>query len=193
MLFGFVAFAAIVATALWFLATYNHLVATKQRVAQAWSSIDVLLRERDDELPKVIETCALHMTEEQTAIERLTSARSAMFSARHGADPAALGRAEIELRAALARLLSEGRHPELLETPPFAALQRRMRDLDAGISTRREAYNAAVNDNNVAIDLFPGRVVAGIAGFHTLEPLESFDAGSTVEQNSGDAGEARSA
>jgi LemA protein len=187
MLFGLVVFAAIVAAALWFLATYNHLVATKQRVAQAWSSIDVLLRERDDELPKVIETCALHMGQEQPALERLTAARAAMFGARHAAEPAALGRAEIELRSALAELLSERRHPELLETPPFAALQRRMRDLDAGISTRREAYNAAVNDINVAIDLFPGRVVAGIAGFHALEPLESFETKPAVRPESGEA------
>ena len=187
MLFGFVVFAAIVAAALWFLSTYNHLVATKQRVAQAWSSIDVLLRERDDELPKVMETCASHMGQEHPALERLTAARSAMFGARHAANPAALGRAEIELRSAMAELLSSRRHPELAETPPFAALQRRMRDLDAGISTRREAYNVAVNDNNVAIDIFPGRIVAGIAGFHTLEPLESFDAGPAVEPENAEA------
>jgi LemA protein len=160
---------------LWFLATYNHLVATKQRVAQAWSSIDVLLRERDDELPKVIETCAPRIGEEHAALRRLVAARAAMFGARHAADPMALGRAEIELRSALAEVLSQRRHPELHAAPSLAALQRRMRDLDAGISARREAYNAAVNDNNVAIDLFPGRVVAGIAGFDALEPLESFD------------------
>jgi LemA protein len=175
MLFGLVVFAAIVAAALWFLATYNHLVATKQRVAQAWSSLDVLLRERDDELPKVIETCAARIGEEHAALQRLAEARAAMFGARHAADTAALGRAEIELRSALTELLSEQPHPERLGAPSLAALQRRMRDLDAGISARREAYNAAVNDNNVAIDLFPGRVVAAIAGFHALEPLERFE------------------
>ena len=56
----------------------------------------------------------------------------------------------------------------------------------SGISTRREAYNAAVNDNNVAIDLFPGRIVAGIAGFHALEPLESFDTEPVAEPESGE-------
>jgi LemA protein len=187
MLFGIVVFAAIVAAAFWFLSTYNHLVATKQRVAQAWSSLDVLLRERDDELPKVIETCTQHMGQEQPALERLTAARSAMFGARHAADPEALGRAELELRAALTGLLSARSHRELLETPPFAALRRHMRDLDAGISARREAYNIAVNDNNVAIDLFPGRIVAGIAGFHTLRPLESFDANHSAEPPAGQA------
>src|SRR5262245_48381494 len=112
MLFGLVVFAAIVAAALWFLSTYNHLVATKERVAQAWSSIDVLLRERDDELPKVIETCAQRLGQERPELERLSAARAGMFAARHAAEPAALGRAEIELRSALAALLSERRHPE---------------------------------------------------------------------------------
>jgi LemA protein len=187
MLFGLVVFAAIVAAALWFLATYNHLVATKERVAHAWSSIDVLLRERDDELPKVVETCAPQMGPEHPALRRLSAAREAMFGARHAADPAALGRAEIELRAALAALLSERHQPEISGAPAFAALRRHMRALEAGISSRREVYNAAVNENNVAIDLFPGRIVAGIAGFHALEPLESFETDSVAEPEPGKA------
>ena len=106
MFLGFIVFAAIVAGALWFVSTYNYLVATKQRVARAWSNLDVPVRERHDELPRLVEICGKHLRNDQAALDRVLEARSAIFAARHSFDPAVLGRAEIDLRRELGTLLS---------------------------------------------------------------------------------------
>ena len=169
MFLGFIVFAAIVAAALWFVSTYNYLVATKQRVARAWANLDVPVRERHDELPRLVEICAKYLRNDQAALDRVLETRSAIFAARHSFDPAVLGRAEIDLRRELGTLLSlaEGDR-ELAADKHFGILSRRL----AEIGERRKLYNDAVNENNIAIEQFPGRWVAGIGAFRTFEPLD---------------------
>lgn len=181
MFLGFIVFIAIVAAFLWYIATYNHLIAARERVAQAWSNIDVLLRQRHDELPKLIDTCKQYMKYEQETFDRVLEARASIFGARHSSDPAALGQAESQLRGQLGKLfaLAEN-YPELKANQTFLVLQQRISGLETGISDRRELYNAAVNENNVSIDQFPGNVVASMGGFRPSKLLE-FDAASTTD------------
>jgi LemA protein len=183
MFLGFVVFVAIVASFLWYVATYNNLIAARERIAQAWSTIDVLLRQRHDELPKLVDTCQQYMRHEQAALERVLEARTAIFGARHSSDPAVLGQAERELRGQLGNLfaLAES-YPELEANQTFIVLQQRVAALETGISERRELYNAAVNENNVAIEQFPGTIVAGMGGFRTAKLLE-FEAAATADVN----------
>jgi LemA protein len=180
MFLGVVVFVTIVAAFLTYVSTYNRLVAMRERVAQAWSNIDVLLRQRHDELPRLVDMCSQYMKYEQETFDRVLAARAALFGARHTSDPTALGQAEGELRAQLGRLfaLAEN-YPDLKASQGFLVLQQRIASLDTGISERRELYNAAVNDNNVAVDQFPGNVVASMGGFRSSKLLE-FDAGSTA-------------
>jgi LemA protein len=80
---------------------YNRLVGLKHGTKAAWSNIDVLLKQRHDELPKLIETCKQHMKFEQETLERVIRARSAVNKASVSGDLAALGTAETELRSGL--------------------------------------------------------------------------------------------
>ena len=176
MFLGFAVFMAIMGAFLWYVATYNNLINVRERVAQAWSNIDVLLRQRHDELPKLVETCEHYMKHERATIDRVLEARTSIFGARHSSDPAVLGQAEAELRGTLGKLfaLAES-YPELKANHTFATLQQRVSDLESGISDRRELYNMAVTENNVAIEQFPGNVVASMGGFKRSKRLE-FDA-----------------
>lgn len=54
----------LIAIALYFIVTYNSLVSIKNNVEKAWANIDVLLKQRNDELPKLIDTCKVYMTHE---------------------------------------------------------------------------------------------------------------------------------
>jgi LemA protein len=103
MFLGFIVFAAIVAAALWFVSTYNYLVATKQRVARAWANLDVPVRERHDELPRLVEICAKYLRNDQAALDRVLEARSAIFAARHSFDPAVLAAPRSTCAASSAR------------------------------------------------------------------------------------------
>lgn len=152
---------------------YNNLVALKHNVSKSWSNIDVLLKQRHDELPKLVEVCKQYMGYEQDTLERVMRARSAVAAAREGHDVPALGQAETQLRLGLGGLfaLAEA-YPELKANTQFLHLQDRISELENGIADRREYYNESVNLNNVRIEQFPDVLVARAFGFGPFDLLE---------------------
>ncbi len=181
MFVGLLLFVAIIVIAFWLIAIYNRLVAAKHAVAQGWANIDVLLRQRHDELPKLVGTCKQYMEYEKDAFDRVLQARSAVMGARGSLDMPALGKAESDLRGQLGKLfaLAES-YPDLKSNQSFTQLQHRISGLETGISDRRELYNDAVNQNNVAVEQFPGSIVAGLGGFRSFDLLQ-FDGGTTAD------------
>ena len=151
---------------------YNALVRVKHGVTKAWSNIDVLLKQRHDELPKLVETCKQYMQHERTTLEQVIAARNAVGSARERGDVSAVGQAESGLRAGLGQLfaLAEN-YPQLKANESFQFLQQRISGLENGIADRRELYNEAVNINNVRIEQFPDVIVARAFSFKPADLL----------------------
>lgn len=87
---------------------FNGLVNIKNNVAKAWANIDVLLKQRHDELPKLIETCKQYMQHEQATLEKVIQARSQVSAARESQNLSALGSAEGALRSGLVQLFAVG-------------------------------------------------------------------------------------
>ena len=156
---------------------YNQLVSVKHGVTQAWSNIDVLLRQRHEELPKLVEACRQYMQYEQATLERVISARNAVGQARDRSDIRSLGEAETALRSGLGQLfaLAEN-YPQLQANSSFQHLQQRISGLETGIADRRELYNAAVNINNVRIEQFPDVLIARLFNFREAELLRFSEA-----------------
>ena len=152
---------------------YNHLVTLKHNVSKSWANIDVLLKQRHDELPKLIEVCKQYMGYEKDTMERVIKARSAVASAREKSDVDALGAAETQLRMGLGNLfaLAES-YPDLKADQSFQHLQSRITGLENSIADRREFYNEAVNNNNVRIEQFPDVIVARFFNFKEATLLE---------------------
>lgn len=152
---------------------YNNLVTLKHSVSKSWSNIDVLLKQRHDELPKLVEVCKQYMQYEQETLEQITQARSAVMVARSGGDIKQLGQAESQLRMGLGHLfaLAEN-YPELKANNSFQQLQGRITQLENGIADRREVYNEAVNLNNVRIEQFPDVIIARMFNFKDFSLLE---------------------
>ncbi len=156
---------------------YNGLVRLKHGVGKAWSNIDVLLRQRHEELPKLVETCKQYMQHERATLERVIAARNAVSSAREQGDVAALGQAETGLRAGLGRLFAVAEsYPELRASESFRHLQQRISGLESGIADRRELYNESVNLNNVRIEQFPDVLLARAFGFRQAALLQFSEA-----------------
>ena len=152
---------------------YNNLVRLKNAVAQAWANIDVLLKQRHDELPKLVEVCKQYKQFEQETLQRVIAARSQVQSARESGDVAALGRAEGMLRMGLGNIFAVAEaYPELKANENYMQLQNRITGLENGIADRREFYNDAVNINNVAIEQFPAVIVANLFNFDAKPLLE---------------------
>jgi LemA protein len=164
----------VVAVAVFYLiSVYNGLVEVKNAVSKAWSNIDVLLKQRHDELPKLIDTCKQYMQHEQATLEKVIAARAQVSSARESQDVAAVGRAETGLRNGLGQLfaLAES-YPDLKANEQFLQLQSRISSLENSIADRREFYNESVNINNVRIEQFPGVLVARFFNFKSAELLK---------------------
>jgi LemA protein len=169
-----IVFWIIVALAVVYLVSvYNGLVEVKNAVSKAWSNIDVLLKQRHDELPKLIDTCKQYMQHEQATLEKVIAARAQVSNARESHDVAAVGRAEAGLRTGLGQLfaLAEN-YPDLKANEQFVQLQSRISSLENSIADRREFYNESVNINNVRIEQFPGVLVARIFNFKNFELLK---------------------
>lgn len=151
---------------------YNHLVNLKNNVARAWANIDVLLKQRHDEIPKLVETCKQYMSYEQSTFDRIMQARSGVYQASHDGNVKAVGAAESELRSGLGQLfaLAEA-YPELHANDSFANLQQRISTLESSISDRREFYNDSVNLLNTRIEQFPHVLIARRFGFKSAEML----------------------
>ena len=166
---------------IWIVGIYNGLVALKHNISEAWSNIDVLLKQRYDELPKLVEACKQYMSFEQETLSRVIEARNLANQARATGNVAAVGTAEVALKGAVTQLfgLAES-YPDLKANNNFQQLMTRISALEDSISDRREFYNEAVNLNNTRREEFPDLVLARMFGFAaadllTFEPEELKD------------------
>ena len=158
---------------------YNNLVRLKHNIAKAWANIDVLLKQRHDELPKLVEVCRQYKQFEESTLTRVIEARARVSDARAQRDVPALGAAEGMLRMGLGQLFAVAEaYPELKANEHFMQLQTRITSLENSIADRREWYNESVNVHNVRIDQFPDLIVARMFQF-SEKPLLEF---STAEK-----------
>jgi LemA protein len=158
---------------IYFIITYNGLVSIKNNVAKAWANIDVLLKQRHDELPKLVDTCKQYMKYEQETLDKVVKARAQVFEAGESKNVAALGSAESMLRSGLGQLfaLAES-YPELKANEQFLHLHSRISGLENAIADRREFYNDSVNINNVRIQQFPDLILARLFNFKSFDLLK---------------------
>ncbi|PKO91099.1 MAG: LemA family protein [Betaproteobacteria bacterium HGW-Betaproteobacteria-1] len=169
---GIVGLVVLIVVVIYFIMIYNSLVNIKNNVAKAWSNIDILLKQRHDELPKLVDTCKNYMKHEQETLEKVTQARARVSEAREAHDVAALGAAEGALRVGLGNLFAVAEaYPELKANEHFLHLQARISGLENAIADRREFYNDSVNINNVRIAQFPDLIVARLLGFPAFDLL----------------------
>ena len=154
--------------------TYNGLVQLKHNIAKAWANIDVLLKQRHDELPKLVEVCRQYKQFEQETLARVTEARARVAKAREAHDVPALGAAENLLRAGLGQIFAVAEaYPELKANEHFMQLQTRITALENSIADRREWYNESVNLHNVRIEQFPDLIIARMFSY-SEQPLLQF-------------------
>ncbi len=175
--------AIVVLLLLYLVSIYNHLVRIKHNVSKAWSNIDVLLKQRHDEIPKLVETCRQYMKFEQDTLEKVMLARSQVSRARQSQDMQELGMAEGALRMGLGNLFALAEdYPELRANENYQHLQGRISTLENIIADRREFYNESTNINNIGIEQFPEVVVARLFVFTARDLLE-FEASDIADVN----------
>lgn len=147
---------------------YNTLVRLANNIDKAWSNIDVILKQRHDELPKLVEVCNSYMIHERETLESVTKARTAY---REGLNINDKAQAENQIVGALGKLFAVAeQYPDLKANQEFLAVQQRISALENTIADRREFYNDSVNLYNIAIEQIPTLWVAQEVGY-TARPL----------------------
>ncbi len=172
-LYTIVLLAVIAFVMLYAVMVYNSLVTVKHNVSKAWANVEVLLKQRHDEIPKLVEVCKQYRQFEQDTLSRVIEARSRVFNASQSQNMGELGKAETQLRSSLANLYAVAEaYPDLKTNEQFLNLQARITSLENAIADRREFYNETVNINNVRIEQFPDGIIAGMFDFPPRHLLE---------------------
>ena len=148
----------------------NSIIASRNRVDEAWSGIDVQLKRRHDLIPNLVEAVKGYATHERETFEKVTQARSQAMGAQ-GVQQTA--QAESALTSALGglRVVAE-QYPELRATENFQQLQNQLSELEDEIQAARRIYNSNVQSYNTRIQQFPMSIVAKQGGFTDREFFE---------------------
>ena len=153
----------------YFLSIYNTLVEMKNNIGRSWANIDVLLKQRHDELPKLVKVCEAYMQHERAVFDKLSEARGAIAQARTIGQRA---QAENQITAALGGFFAVAEnYPDLKANASFGSLQQRISELENQIADRREFYNDTVTIFNTRIQQIPD---SWVAGGMNLQPAELF-------------------
>ncbi len=147
----------------YFISIYNSLIRLKNNIQKAWSNIDVLLKQRHDELTKLINTVKGYMKYEEKVLTQITQARTAFLDAKSVPDKA---KADNIMTSALKSLFAVAEnYPDLKANQSFMQFQGRISGLENQIADRREFYNDSVNTFNIRIEQIPHVIIARMLGY----------------------------
>jgi LemA protein len=160
---------AIVGAICYVITIFNGLIALKNDIAKAWANIDILLKQRHDELSKLLDVCKGYMDYERDTLQKITQARS-MYQQAVSVDQKA--QADQSMTSAVRGFFAVAEnYPELKANDNFMRLQERITELESQIADRREFYNDSVNTFNIRIQQVPDTFVAS---FMSLKPQPMF-------------------
>jgi len=176
-----VALAVVLGLAAWAVGVNNQLVRAEQDVNEKWAQVQNVYQRRSDLIPNLVETVKGFAAQERTVLEEVTRARASASGVQLTPealnDPQAMARfqaAQGALTGALSRLLvTVERYPELKSNQNFLALQTQLEGTENRIAVERQRFNQSVRDYNTRLRLFPGSIVARLAGY---QPKAFFEA-----------------
>ena len=155
---------------------YATIIARRNKVQEALSSVDVHLNQRHDLIPNIVKLAARFMEHERGLLIEVTRLREEARKA-SPSTPGEVGKRfalEGELGQRVGQLLvSMEAYPELKSDRPVVEAQQTWTEIEAQITASRRFYNAAVNQLNNAIQIFPGSIIAGIAGVTAMPFFEA--------------------
>ncbi|MDD5258417.1 MAG: LemA family protein [bacterium] len=158
LLFGLISYAFTI---------YNGLIRVSRNIEKAWANIDVILKQRHDEIPKLIKICEQFSQYERGTLERVIELRTAAMNATGVADKAVK---EGNLTKALGGIWAVGEaYPDLKSNNNIHQLQTRISGLESELADRRELYNDSVNIYNIRINQVPDMIIANMLSYREKE------------------------
>ena len=179
MSFLLVILAVIVVLVVMIIGIYNRLVGLRQTCNQAWSDIEVQLKQRQDLIPNIVNVVKGYAKHEKETLNEVITARNAAASAKSIGDTVA---SEGMLSQALGKLfaLAEA-YPDLKANTNFLQLQDELSDVENKISAARRFYNNATQEYNTGREQFPANMLAGPFNFGPRDFFESTEGREALE------------
>ena len=175
---GLIIAAVVVIMILWVIASYNGFIKRRNKIDEAFATMDVYMKKRRDLVPNLVETVKGYAAHESGTLEQVIAARNMAASATATEDKI---KAENQLTSTLKSLFAVSEnYPDLKANQNFMALQSQLTSLEDDIANSRKYYNAVVRDYNTAIQVFPRNIISGIGHF---EKKPMFEASDTDRQN----------
>jgi len=160
ILAGLLTFLIVAGVLVYVVIIYNELVRLRNDNDRAWANIDVLLKQRHDEIPNLVETVKGYLQHEQQTLLAVTQARAASMNA---ATIGQKAQADLRVTGALRGLFAvTENYPQLRANENFLKLQNRISELEERIADRREFFNDDVNTYNTRINQIPDMFLAGM-------------------------------
>mgnify|MGYP000306134414 CR=1 FL=1 len=183
MIAGLIVLAAAVVLVLIVIGMYNGLVRAKKQVENAWSQIDVQLKQRTDLIPNLVETVKGYAAHESQVFTQVTQARAGVVQAAQSGDVAQRIAAENQLSRALVNLqaVSEN-YPQLQANTNFMDLQNQLKSLEEKIAYARQFYNDVVQKYNTQTEVVPTNIIAGLFHFEQAPYFQVDEADRQVPQ-----------
>ncbi len=176
-MFFYIFVAIIVILLVWVIAKYNSLITLKNQVLNGWKQIDVQLKRRHDLIPNLVNTVKGYMQFEQDTLRQVIEARNAAVSAKGVAESAAK---EGELTGVLTKLFAlMENYPTLKANENVKQLQEELTSTENKVSFARQFYNDIATKFNIAQQVFPGNIIAGMFQF---KPSELFQVETAAER-----------
>ena len=164
---------------IWFISTWNRLVRLEENVNKSWSDIDVLLKQRYDMIPNLVNIVKGYAKHEREIFEQFALARQTAAGALASGDVRGVGAAEGTLAGLMPRInMVAEQYPELKADTSFVNVQNQLVSIENQVSDRREFYNASATNWNAAIQMIPTSIVAGMKNamrrdlFEVTDPVQ---------------------
>ena len=163
LVIGAIAGVVVIILLIWFISTWNRLVRLEENVNKSWADIDVLLKQRYDMIPNLVNTVKGYATHEKDIFEQFALARQTAAGALASGDVRGVGAAEGTIAALMPRIhmLAE-QYPEVKADSSCVNLQNQLVSIENQVSDRREFYNSSATNWNAAIQMIPTSIVAGM-------------------------------
>ncbi|MGN1344568.1 MAG: LemA family protein [Traorella sp.] len=153
---------------IWGVMTYNSFISLRNKVEEAYSTMDVYLKKRYDLIPNLVETVKGYAKHEKETLTQVIEARNVALQASNAQDKLA---AEKKLNQSMMNLfaLSE-QYPDLKANQNFMNLQNELKNMEGEIANARKYYNAIVRNFNTKCEAIPSNIIANLAHFEK-QPL----------------------
>lgn len=151
---------------------YNFLIGKRNRVKNAFSSIDVMLKKRFDLIPNLYDLVKKYMEHESGILEKITTIRTSISKSNVTDNEKIEQSREMDKLLKQINIMAEN-YPDLKASSNFLQLQGTLSDIEEQISAARRTYNANATEYNTYIDMFPINLFAFVFRFKSYSLFEA--------------------